>query len=193
MLRRLGTAILPLLLLAALAGCASLPSPRQSATTMGQSAPAPRDFELSGRISVRHGETSYFTNISWQHETDRDEILLATPLGQGLAQLSRDAAGAHLRTADGRSLEAADWSALALQAFGVELPLAELSLWVIAEAPAEARRDDYGRPLSFLQDGWAVSYGSYASADPAARPQLIELRREGIALRLKIDAWQGER
>ena len=142
---------------------------------------------------MRHGESSYFANINWQHEAGRDEILLATPLGQGLAELTRDAAGAHLRTADGRSMEAADWSALALQAFGVELPLAELSRWVIAEAPAEARRDRDGRPLAFLQDGWAVSYGSYASAEAAARPQLIELRREGIALRLKIDAWQGER
>lgn len=184
MLRRHRTALL--LLVAALAGCASLPPPAARS-----SAAVPGDFDLSGRISVRHGDSQYIASLSWQHGATHDEILLATPLGQGLADLRRDATGAHLLAADGRRLDAADWEGLAQQAFGVELPLAMLARWLVADAPAGAQRDAAGRPLAFSQDGWSVAYEGYEGDE--ALPKLIEIRREDIALRLKIDTWQAAR
>ncbi len=194
MSRRHGIA-LPALLLAvalivALAGCASLPAP---APATARPAATTGDYEFTGRISVRHGDARYIANLSWQHDASHDAILLATPMGQGLAELSRDASGAQLIAADGRRLAAADWDGLAAQAFGVELPLASIGRWLVADAPAGAQRDAAGRPLAFRQDGWSVAYEGYASEDPGARPRLIEIRREDIELRLKIDAWQEAR
>jgi len=193
MLRRHGTALLPLLLMAALSGCVSLPNPPQNSVTARPLTAAIIDFELAGRISVRHGDAHYVANIAWQHDAVHDEILLSTPLGQGLAELSRDSTGARLRTADQRRIDATDWEDLALQAFGAELPLAMLPRWIVADAPAGARRDAAGRPLSFSQDGWSVAYRGYASEAAEALPQLIDIRREDIELRLKIDAWQRAR
>lgn len=197
MSRRLGTALLSLLaliLLAALAGCASLlPTPPQGPVTARPLATTIVAFEFSGRISVRHGDARYVANIAWQHDAAHDEILLSTPLGQGLAQLSRDATGARLRTADQRRIDAADWEGLALQAFGAELPLTMLPRWIVADAPSGAQRDAAGRPLAFRQDGWSVAYGAYESAAADALPQLIDVRSADIELRLKIDAWQSVR
>ena len=193
MLRLQGTALLPLLLVAALAACASFPNPPMSAVTARPRATAIGRFELVGRISVRQGEARHIANIAWQHDAVRDEIRLSTPLGQGLAELSRDGTGARLRTADQRRMEAADWDGLAQQAFGAELPLSMLPRWIVADAPAGTRRDAAGRPLAFSQDGWSVAYVSYESDAADALPQLIEARRADIELRLKIDAWHSVR
>jgi outer membrane biogenesis lipoprotein LolB len=39
-------------------------------------------------------------------------------------------------------------------------------------------------------DGWQIAYLVYESAAPDALPTLIELRRDDIDVRLKIDTWQ---
>jgi len=193
MLRQHGTALLPLLFVAALAGCASLTRPSQTPVSARPLATTIVAFEFTGRISVRHGDARYVANIAWQHDAAHDEILLSSPLGQGLAELSRDATGARLRTADQRRIDAADWEGLALQAFGAELPLAMLPRWIVADAPEGAQRDGAGRPLAFRQDGWSVDYGSYESDAAEALPQFIAVKRADIELRMKIDAWQSVR
>lgn len=138
--------------------------------------PGPVDaqrFLLEGRLSVRQGETRYYVGISWRHTEARDEILLTGPLGQGLAELTRDAAGARLVTSDRRTVVAADWESLAERAFGVRLPLSELPRWVVGVSPAPTF------------DGWRIDYLEYESELPV----LMELRRGDIEVRLKVDAW----
>lgn len=141
---------------------------------------APRSlgvFSLEGRIAVRHGETRYHANIAWQHEPQRDGILITTPLGQGLAELSRDAAGARLRTADRSEIAAADWQELAARVFGARLPLNDLPNWLGGRRPA-------------VGTGWQVEYLDYQDARPDALPTLIEFRYEDIDVRLKVDRWE---
>lgn len=198
-LRRLLPALLLICLASGLlAACAQLPG-----APSGDTPPQPRpartagsDYFLSGRIAVRHGEQHYAVNITWRHSATRDEIFVATPLGQGIAELARDAAGARLTTADRREFNAADWQALSVQVFGFALPLSALPLWLLAEVPAEALGVNYdgaGRPQRMVADGWQVAYLEYASAAVDALPALIELRHEDIEVRLKIDEWQVSR
>ncbi|MBU1645383.1 MAG: outer membrane lipoprotein LolB [Gammaproteobacteria bacterium] len=155
----------------ALAGCASLPPPAV--------APAPtfsaEGFSLEGRLSLRQGETRHHVGISWRHEAARDEIFLSGPLGQGLAQLNRDETGARLLTAERQLLTAADWESLAERAFGARLPLSNLPRR-LAAVPL---------PPTFLVDGWRVDVLDVVDG----RPALIELRRDDIEARLKIDSW----
>ena len=180
-----------LLLCAALVGCANLGIQARNPPAVRPAVVAA--FDLAGRISLRQGETPYIAGLSWQHDAAHDEILLSNPLGQGLGELSRDKTGARLVTADGRRLAAADWQGLAQQAFGAELPLAMISRWVVADAPANAARDAAGRPLRFESDGWSVAYDSYESESPAALPSSLTIKRADIELRLKVDAWAGVR
>ena len=63
-----------------LAGCATV--------TVTQPRPAVPDitqFAFVGRLAVRQGDTRHHVNVDWRHDTQRDEILLTTPLGQGVA------------------------------------------------------------------------------------------------------------
>jgi len=81
---------------------------------------------LTGRIAVSQSQQRHAVNISWLHRPARDEIFLATPLGQGIAELTRDAAGARLVTSERREFMAPDWQSLSVQVFGFPLPLSAL-------------------------------------------------------------------
>lgn len=153
-----------------LAGCATVGAPPQR--------PAVQDitqFAFSGRLAVRQGDVRHHVNVVWRHAAGRDEILLTTPLGQGVAELIRDAGGARLTLADKRRFEAADWSELSQQLFGFALPLGASTHWLLGA-------DGSG-------DGWRVTAIERESDAPGALPILIELAREDILVRLKIDEW----
>ena len=179
-----------------LPGCATQPA-ASAAVPVERPARASIDaFTLDGRIAVQQGERRNAANISWRHAADRDEMLFATPLGQGLAELTRDAGGGHLRLADRREFAAADWDSLAAQVLGAPLPLSALPRWVLGAIPprhaGDMTRDEQGRPRQVRSDGWRIDYLDYESPAATALPTLIELHRDddGIEVRLKVDDWQ---
>ncbi len=150
-------------------------------------------FSIEGRLAAPQGERQLAARLSWQHRPGRDDLLLTNPLGQGLAELSRDAAGARLRLADQREFVATDWEALAQQFSGLSLPLSSLPRWLTADLPGEARRvqrDALGRPRSAIFQDWQIDYLDYESDHPQAMPTRIELHRGDLDIRLKIDEWQ---
>lgn len=158
------------LALVMLAGCATAPRlpARPPAGEIEQ-------FAFSGRIAVRQGETRHHARIDWRHAPDRDEILLATPLGQGLAELTQDATGAQLILADQRRFAAPDWSTLSAEVFGFRLPLTAAARWLVGGETAT--------------EGWRITVVERENAAPNALPTVIELERDDIAVRLKIDDW----
>lgn len=137
-------------------------------------------FAFEGRVSVRQGEIRHHANIYWRHGSGRDEILLTTPLGQGVAELSRDASGARLVMADRREYAAPDWETLSARVFGSPLPLDGLPAWLSGRPPA-------------VGNGWRIDYLDYQSEAADALPTLIELKRDEMELRLKIDEWSESR
>lgn len=193
-IRQFGLALLTLLTLNA---CALSPIAQKPTFLAQQAQASPQKADISaytidGRIMVRQGEQRHATHLSWQHSSEHDEILLATPLGQGLAELRRDAQGAHLRLSDQRQFQASDWESLASEVFGVSLPLNTLPRWLLGQAIHNAQsieRDLQGRTQYLRIDGWHIAYLDYADENPAALPTLIELRREDLEIRIKIDQW----
>jgi len=160
-------------LLLLLAGCAAIPSlpARPPAETISA-------FAFTGRLAVRQGESRHHVNVDWRHAADSDEIMLATPLGQGVAEIVRDAAGARLTLADRRRFAADDWSALSEQVFGFRLPLQASARWLLGQIGEEADTE-----------GWRVRVLERESDLPNALPRLIELERGDIAVHLRIDEW----
>jgi len=183
-----------LALLLALAGCAQMPGsdagsglPKRPARAMIA------EFSLDGRIVIQHQQTNYSLNIAWQHAPQTDAIMLSTPLGQGVAELTRNANGMRLVTAEKREYNAPDWSALTHQLFGIDLPLADLPRWLVGTVPAGAlgvHHDERGRPQRQWIDGWFVVYSAYESAAADALPTLIVFSREDIQVKLKVDDWK---
>lgn len=158
------------LLALCLAGCASVAAPpaRPPAAQIEK-------FAFTGRIAVRQGEVRHQARIDWRHEAAHDEILLATPLGQGLAEIVRDAAGARLVLADQRRFAAADWGDLSEEVFGFRLPLQSSIHWLLGDES--------------VTEGWRMTVLERESAAPHALPTVIELKRDDIAVHLRIDEW----
>ena len=178
-----------LLVAAVLAGCALEPSrpalPR---------APA---FDLVGRVAVTHDGRPFSSGMRWQHDAERDEIWLLTPLGQALAHIIDDAEGAVFTGSDRRQYRARDVEALTRRSLGWELPVARLAWWVRGDIAADAviaevERDPLGRLLRLQQDGWDITY-VYRSQDSADRlPQRLDLKSESQSIRLVIDTWRQD-
>ena len=169
---------------ALLAGCASTPF----------SAP-PRDmledFVLEGRFSLRHEEKNHSGRLRWQHAGARDEVLLSSPFGQGVAEIVADAQGAQLTTSDGRRYAAPDVESLTRDALSYPLPLGRLADWVRARAgSATVEHDTQGRVQRLRHEGWNIDY-AYDDDDPRALPARIIADRAGeLELRLRIEAWR---
>jgi outer membrane lipoprotein LolB len=179
------TALLALLL----GGCASVSSVPPTVGVPARTA----NWTLQGRIGVQSSEQNLSGQIHWQHREDRDELLLTSPLGQGVARIVRNGDGVALEMPNQPTRHAPDADTLTREALGYVLPVTGLTWWVQARpAPGsafEATRDAYGRLTQLKQDGWTIDYLQYA-AD--ARPRKLTVAREGLEIRLVADNWQAE-
>ncbi len=149
-------------------------------------------FELEGRLSATDGQRAANGRLSWQHNGTGDRWTVFSPLGQIVAQLDRDPAGALLSTADGRRYRAASADQLLPELLGVDAPVDLLPRWVQAtpgEGAEVRQRDALGRPTLLIEAGWRVEYPEYAAEDSAAAPRRIDLSRGDARLRLIIDRW----
>jgi outer membrane lipoprotein LolB len=169
-------------------GCTTLPvAPPAGVQTDGASA-----WMLHGRIGVANGDERVSGQIRWQHQVAGDEILLTSPLGQGVARIVHGPAGVALEVPGRPVRHAIDAEALTREALGYALPVQGLTSWVQAR-PEDTRtytatHDVSGRLSRLVQDGWVIDYLDYA-AD--GRPRKLALEREGLAIRLVIDRWEA--
>ncbi len=175
----------------ALGGCASpVPVP-----PLEMRAALPGDWSLQGRIGIRTDEQSLSGQIHWQHRAGLDELLMTSPLGQGVARIVSNADGVTLEVPNQPVRHAPDAEALTREVLGYGIPVSGLAWWVQAHpAPGrvfEATRDAAGRFAQLKQDGWVIDYLQYAG-DASARPHKMVVAREGLEIRLVADSWQGE-
>ena len=176
-----------------LSACA--PVALERPTDFGSTPAAQASFDIGGRLSARHGDEALAANFHWRHASGRDELDLASPLGQALASLSGDGTNVSLRTADGRVATAGDWSALTSQGLGWPLPVEGLAFW-IQGVPRPGSRSDAetgadGRISLLRQDGWTIVYLAFAQTPTGdRRPSRMTLSYPDVEVRIAIDTWQ---
>jgi len=159
-----------------------------------------RDFALEARFALRttlpeQAPQSSGGRLSWAHKNGDDRVLVANPLGIGLAEIEIKPRLARLRTADGQQYESTDADALLAEVTGQALPVSRLAAWLLGKAgPASVMEiDGSGRPSRFREAGWQIEYG-YADDAAGALPDRLTLRREQeIELRLRIEEWREAR
>ena len=153
-------------------------------------APVPA-FELAGRVAVRFQERGFTSAVRWTQTGGTDEIWLTAPLGQTIAHLQADAAGATLTAADQKQYRAGSIENLTRSALGWRFPVSGMRYWLLGQpAPGMAltavERDDTGRIARFRQDDWQVAI-IYAATGGA--PSRLEIAGSDVEIRLVIDRW----
>ena len=150
----------------------------------------PLEFHLTGRLAARYDGESFTGNVTWSHARQGDEMLISSPLGQGVARIVRDAEGVILRTAEPREYRADDAETLTQKVLGFRLPLLGLGDWVRARAsadsPAVTQHNDNGTLKLLEQRGWRIEYLEYEGE----RPRLMRLSYPGIELRFAVTQWK---
>jgi outer membrane lipoprotein LolB len=179
----LARALIAFALVVALSACAGIP-------VAGTTPPTGNDFELTGRFAARQGDEAGGGRITWRHTRAEDDLFVASPLGQGLARITRRDGLYVLETADERRLESLDPAELSERALGFAIPVAGLADWVqgrpIPGRAAEVERDGEGRVRSIRQDGWRIEVTAWAGD----LPQRLRVERADFELRLSVDAWK---
>ena len=160
-------------------------------TTLPRTTVAPDGFALAGRVAVRNGDEAASARVDWRHASAADDLLVSTPLGAGIAEITRRENVYTLVTAQGERFSANDPERLTEQALGWALPLAGLPDWVQGRpqpgVPAETRYDG-DRLAELRQLGWTIEYTGYDEA--SRRPKRLRITRGSLDIRLAIDEWQ---
>ena len=168
-------------------GCASL-SQDESEVPPRQALGA---FQLEGRFSLRQDNQNNSGRIDWRHAADGDRVLLASPFGQGVAEITAEPGKATLTASDGQVFAAPDVPTLTEKVLGYRLPLQRLADWVRGSAAGGevVERDAQGRPLRVRLEDWRIEY-DYEGDDPEAPPSRLFAERIGsFELRLRIERW----
>jgi outer membrane lipoprotein LolB len=177
---------------AVLSACTSIP--QRLSTPPAMSVADADAFSFSGRISLREQDRHLSGSIRWTHEKAHDDILVLSPLGQGVMRIERNADGASLQTADGRIVHAADAEHLAQEVTGWRMPVDGLVHWVrglaVPGASASEERDASGRLSILSQQDWRIEFAEYFDAPDDRLPRRIVLTRPEFELKLHVDAWE---
>ena len=188
-------------------GCKTIPTVTQTDTvattvlfdpaTSAQKTPA-YDFNILGRIAIQDEKQSFSGSFRWEHQTTNDVILLFAPLGQAVAEITKDEEGVRLITSKMEGYYANDTEALTEQILGWRLPLDGLKYWIQGiHSPLTAAEKDLDRQnqlLAIRQDGWHIHYNSFTqtSFSSAPLPKNIHLffDNQKLKIRLIVDNWK---
>ena len=136
---------------------------------------------VEGRISLRQGERREHLRFSWEHAPGSDVVLLMSPLGQGLAELTRDAAGELLMQPNQATISSDTQPQLPQRAIGTPLPLETMAEWLRGAQPA----------LSGEIDGWRVVITDTSPFRQHRLLRIMEASRDDVEFKLLVDEWNA--
>ncbi|MBP6057926.1 MAG: outer membrane lipoprotein LolB [Nitrosomonas sp.] len=160
--------------------------------------PPAADFNLLGRISIQDQNQRLSGSFRWQHLAISDEILLFTPLGQAVAEITKDQEGVRLINSKLEAFYASDVESLTEEVLGWRLPLNGLQYWIqgthFPATAAEKDLDNKDQVVAIRQDGWKIHYSSYAPAqlNQIPLPKVVDLTYTNLRIRLVVDDWKIE-
>ena len=153
-------------------------------------------FELSGRISVRQGQRGDFGQLRWTRAKDAQKIVLLSPLGQTVAEISQpDNQPAMLRVGS-EIRTASNFEALAHEALGANVPIHDIAYWIQGLTDAQSgaasigENDVAGRPQRLSHAGWEIHIEGYRRLGEATIASRLTAVKDDSVIKIVIDEWK---
>lgn len=186
--------ILPLLLATVLSACSHWPDPTRTEPVLKRN--DVRHFAVDTRFALKFvaddgQQTSSGGRLHWTHHGEHDRILLANPLGIGLAEIERQPGLVELRTGDGKTHTADAIAPLISELTGQSWPIDRLPNWLLGRPGPTGKLslDAHLRPQTLAEDNWRIEY-FYDDEAPDALPTRLNAYGENAELRLRIETWK---
>jgi outer membrane biogenesis lipoprotein LolB len=132
---------------------------------------------MSARISIRQADRSDIAKLRWTHNANRDAWVISSPLGNEVARIESDGAGATLTQAAGGGYQADSFADLTERILGVPLDPATLAAWVHGDL-RDAPKD------------WRVTIDEKQHAGAVDLARRITAARGDVVVRLVVDDYQ---
>lgn len=182
-----------------LAACAALPTAQKPAAAPAfdlagylEAHPAPRAFELLGRVVLASPQARFLGKISWRHRPEEDILVITDDWGMTVAQLQRLGDDAVLVTKDGR-WRGMDVYELLGEVTDMDIPPGIL-FWISGRPKGMGAQEliigQDGTLSGFVEDGWKVSLGGHTREDGLLLPRRISVRGEKSRIALSISQWK---
>ena len=172
--------------ISAVSGCTSLPPAAALESTQ---------FTVQGRLGVRNGAEAFSSSFNWIQASDRFQIELWGPLGQGRTRLVGSEQEITVYAADGEVYREPDSATAMKRWLGFSVPIDALSSWIQGRQapgfPAEdATWDEDGDLRNLRQLGWVLDFSNYGMVEQTHRvPGRISATQAGVKVTLVPKDW----
>lgn len=179
-----------------LAGCASVPAPREAGNWPADrfALQALARWELRGRLAVAAAGEGFSGGFTWRQDGAHADVEVRSPLGGTALTLIIDGSRLTVSDPQGRLATGAAAEAALTAVLGVPLPVAELRYWMVgapAPGPAEAEQiGPDGRLERLVQAGWELRYDRYRDVGALVLPDRLELVAPGARVRVVTGQWR---
>lgn len=173
-------ALVVLLAVLLLGGCALQPSPPVSAP-----------FAVSGKAAVRAPQGNQRLHFRWQEQQGQYDVLVWGALGIGKMRLL--GTQERLQVTQGNQPPVVGPATeLMTRYLGWAVPLSAINDWLKGNPAAtlpvqdQPQRDDQGRLISLKQQGWIVVFGEYGQVNGQWRPRRLDISGEDTIVRITL-------
>jgi len=184
--------IAPLLLSAAIAGCAAVPR-APAVTGLPVDAARVTSWSAAGRMAVAVAGDGGSGSFDWTQRASTTELQVRGPLGAGALRIVTDGSSLAVTDGEGRMLDAQAARDELRARLGVDLPLAEMRYWMLGLAApgidAQVSAAAAGA-ASIEQSGWTVTYEPFIVAQGWAVPSRLVVANPVAKIKVVVDQWR---
>ena len=152
-------------------------------------------WQFKGRIAIQMEKQGWTASFHWRQDQQDYLLRVFTPLGRGNYEISGNADGAVMQTANNSIVHADDAETLLRDNLGWYIPSSSLKYWVRG-LPVPGKKnaglllDQKGRLAELSQSGWLVRYSHYINSGEYELPTKIIMQNNNLKIRLVIKHWQ---
>ena len=188
--------IIPLLL----SGCVSMKTPvaaahfkKESSASRQSQLNAIRRWSIAGALSIKQNGKAQIANFSWDLRSKKNyTVQISSSLNVYNIVIQSTTHGLTLNQNNHSTLHARNPQELMQKAVGFTLPLNNLYYWIrgiTAPGGNQPQFDRFGHLTRLKQQGWNIHFMRYTHVNTLDLPQLVQLSRNNLSIRLVIRRW----